>query len=170
LTGGGTAGREAIAAIQEKRLSFQLASVLTRIDKRFESFFADYCGRRRDDVEPVVSRLAVGEQAVAREIGFVHKGYYVSHLGTFDAAFGGFAPGTMQMDETIAACMERGLDTFDLLAPADDYKLDFADGVVSVRDYTMALSAKGALFGKVVIETGLPMLLRLRNQAQKYSK
>ena len=47
------------------------------------------------------------------------------------------------MDETIARCREDGLATYDLLAPAQDYKRAIATGAVAVRDYAVALDLRG---------------------------
>ena len=146
---GQSAAAAAVDAMRLKRAALGKAARLTAVDDCLEKFFVGFCSEARGPVEPVVSELALDGEAIAYEIGLIHDGHYVAHLGTFDPRFAQHGPGTLQIDETIAACMEQGIQTYDLLAPADDYKLSFADDSICVRDYALAVSPLGRLYKRL---------------------
>jgi CelD/BcsL family acetyltransferase involved in cellulose biosynthesis len=93
----------------------------------------------------IVSRLSAGSTPVAMEVGFAEGATYISYLGAFDARFGAYSPGQEQMLRTVAWCFEQGLERYDLLAPADDYKRQWVrkDTGVALDDYAIALTQVG---------------------------
>jgi CelD/BcsL family acetyltransferase involved in cellulose biosynthesis len=95
--------------------------------------------------QAVVSVLRAGDALAAVEIGFVDKTSYVAYLGTFDPLFSSFSPGQHQMLGTIAWCFDQGFSRYDLLAPSDDYKRQWAraDTDVAIDDYAIALTHVG---------------------------
>ncbi len=117
----------------------------------------------------VVATLFTGGTPVAREIGFIHKGHYMAHVGSFDPAYASCAPGTLQIDDTIKACFEAGIHTYDLLAPADDYKRALATASIPVRDLVLPRTARGVLYCRVA-EGLVPRLKRLRARVDGIAK
>lgn len=95
--------------------------------------------------DAIVSVLRGGDRVVAVEVGFADDGTYVAYLGAFSPEFGSASPGQEQMLHTIAWCFEQGFTRYDLLAPADDYKRQWARGEtgVAIDDYVVALTAIG---------------------------
>ena len=93
----------------------------------------------------VVTALYAGGAPTAIEVGFCERDTYVSYLGAFDPALGAFSPGQEQMLRTIAWAFEQGFSRYDLLAPADDYKRQWAraETGVAIDDYAMALTHVG---------------------------
>ena len=74
------------------------------------------------------------------------------------------------MDEVVRGCFEKGLDNFDLMAPGDCYKREWADQSVKVCDYTAPLTPLGqahAAYGacaytvKAIFETAPQRLRRV---------
>lgn len=74
------------------------------------------------------------------------------------------------MDEVVRECFEGGLDNFDLMAPGDSYKREWADKSVMVCDYTVPLTPLGqahAAYGacaytaKAIFETAPQRLRRV---------
>lgn len=53
--------------------------------------------------------------------------------------------GGLLVHHCFACAQARGSAQFDLLAPADPYKRDHADGVAIVNDYLLPLTAKGRI-------------------------
>ena len=69
------------------------------------------------------------------------------------------SPGTLQMEETLRHCIEaHGAACHDLLAPGSDYKDAWADDAVRVRDYVVAKSPLGRLYGGAYLRTIRPGL------------
>lgn len=93
----------------------------------------------------IVTALKAGPAPIAIEIGFQDRTDYVSYLGAFDDALGGFSPGQEQMLRTIAWCFEQGFARYDLLAPADAYKQHWSRTGTGVMldDYAIALTHVG---------------------------
>ncbi|HEX2840008.1 GNAT family N-acetyltransferase [Hyphomicrobium sp.] len=93
----------------------------------------------------IVTALRAGESFAAVEVGFADRKTYVSYLGAFDPTLSAHSPGQEQMRRTIAWCFEQGFARYDLLAPADDYKRQWArtDTGVAVDDYAIALTPVG---------------------------
>lgn len=161
---GERAKAESRETIRHKRKTLLASAYLTVLDGRFERFFEEVCEKSCDEIEAVVSVLRCGDQAIAREIGLKCKDGYIAHVGVFDDTFAKYAPGSQQIDETILTCFETGTQTYDLLAPADEYKLALADGSVGVRDYVYALTHRGAAYASIVLKTGRPFVRGLRDK------
>ena len=49
------------------------------------------------------------------------------------------------MGEIVSNCFARGLDTFDLMAPGDAYKFEWADRSVQVGTYVVSQSINGKI-------------------------
>lgn len=87
--------------------------------------------------------LCVGGDAAAVELGFFAGGAYRSLLGAFDARFAEGSPGHALTRQLIARCAEKGVDTYDFLAPADSYKTAFATGETAVNARYAPLNWRG---------------------------
>ncbi|HRO49914.1 MAG TPA: GNAT family N-acetyltransferase [Hyphomicrobium sp.] len=95
--------------------------------------------------EGIVSTLHAGDRLVAVELGFADEATYIAYLGAFEPEFSSASPGQEQMLRTVAWCFEQGLARYDLLAPADDYKRQWArkETGVAIDDYAVALTVLG---------------------------
>lgn len=93
----------------------------------------------------LVSTLQAGLSTVAVEVGYADGTDYMAYLGAFDPALAAFSPGQEQMLRTIAWCFDAGFKRYDLLAPADDYKRQWArtETGVALDDYAVALTPVG---------------------------
>jgi CelD/BcsL family acetyltransferase involved in cellulose biosynthesis len=93
----------------------------------------------------IVTCLSAGGKFAAIEIGYSDRSTYVSYLGAYDPQLSAYSPGQEQMRRTIAYCFEQGFSRYDLLAPADDYKRQWArtETGVAIDDYAIALTHVG---------------------------
>lgn len=93
----------------------------------------------------IVTALYAGGSLAAAEVGFGERTTYLSYLGAYDPKLSAFSPGQEQMSRTIAWCFEQGFARYDLLAPADDYKRQWArtDTGIAIDDYAIALTHVG---------------------------
>jgi CelD/BcsL family acetyltransferase involved in cellulose biosynthesis len=91
--------------------------------------------------------LRVDGDVAAVDLGFDGGGAYRSFLGCFDNRFAEGSPGQALTSRLIAACAEQGLSAYDLLIPADAYKLLWASGETPVRARFKARNLRGRLAG-----------------------
>lgn len=118
-----------------------------------------------------VNVLYVGGEIGAMDLGFVGGGAYRSFLGCFDDRFAEGSPGQALTGKLIARCAAEGLSAYDMLLPADGYKLGWATGETRIESRFLAKSLKGRLavflltwlrpLAKRVLRVGGPLFARL---------
>jgi CelD/BcsL family acetyltransferase involved in cellulose biosynthesis len=116
------------------------------VDPRTAEFFADVT---RADIRPAgchVITLSCGDRPVAFEIGVRCKGRTAIHIIAYDLEFEKTAAGALLMEDSIRRAMDDGMAVYDLLAPGDGYKLEWADDAVIVRDWAIPLSGMGRAY------------------------
>jgi CelD/BcsL family acetyltransferase involved in cellulose biosynthesis len=94
-----------------------------------------------------VHSLEAGGEIAAIDLGFDGGGAYRSFLGCFDARFAEGSPGQALTARLIARCAEQGASAYDLLIPADAYKLLWASGETLVRARFKPRNFKGRIAG-----------------------
>ncbi|QGM98837.1 GNAT family N-acetyltransferase [Methylocystis parvus] len=90
-----------------------------------------------------VHALRVGGEIAAMDLGFVGGGAYRSLLGCYEGRFAEGSPGQALTGRLIARCAAEGLSSYDMLLPADSYKLSWATGETPIEARFIATSAKG---------------------------
>jgi len=112
--------------------------------------------------------LAAGPHIAAIDIGFVRHGAYRSLLGSYDLRWAEGAPGHVLTTQLIERCAAEGLAVYDFLAPADPYKLEFADGATPMGAHFRPLSLKGRIAAFVLAQVR-PMAKRLVGAAAHHA-
>ena len=112
-----------------------------------------------DRSEMIVSRLTVGGRTAATEIGFADATTWLAYTASFAPEFGRYGPGHVLMDDIMNWCRETGRRVYDLLAPAQPYKIAVSNGTVPIRDYAVALNPSGTF--AIIAARSLPMAKRL---------
>jgi len=112
-----------------------------------------------------VSALSLDDHPIALEIGFAINRCYYSYLGAMDLAFSRFSPGQLQLLESLRWSFENGIETFDFLPSDSEYKRAWAPESTEQSDWIFACSYKGALYGKLVLNSVLPLSRRLYTRA-----
>ncbi|MEQ1769935.1 MAG: GNAT family N-acetyltransferase [Devosia sp.] len=109
--------------------------------------FADFCAglAGRDGIDILAMSLDHGDQAVAEQWGFVHRGRYYAFVASRDFEQSDESPGKLHLKEIIETCFARSIHTADLLVPVMPYKLTWASGVTEVADFAVPLTLKGRL-------------------------
>jgi len=120
-------------------------------DTRTDHFFADAVGAASHPAGCHVLTLTCGDRPVALEIGVRQKGRSAIHIIAYDLEFEKMATGSLLMEESIRHAMQDGMTVFDLLAPADGYKREWADDVVAVRDWAVPVSIFGRAYAHVYL-------------------
>ncbi len=147
-TGGAEARAAAPQAVALKREwikhTGRLAPALA--DQRFADFFADVAeGQLRPTgcgVTVMKSNGAPAGIAIDITCGTRRAAHIIVHDPRLDA----FSAGTLLLEAWIKGASADGIATFDLLAPAYAYKLDWADGTVAVGDFALGLTLAGRAY------------------------
>lgn len=161
-----THGAEAEALAAEtfrlKRLWMQSRGLVspTLADARTARFFADATRAETHPAGCHVVALSCAGKPAALEIGVRCKGRSAIHVITYDLAFEKTAAGALLMEDSIRRAADDGLAVFDLLAPGDSYKLEWADDAVAVHDWAMARSWAGRLYVDLYLKRMRPALKR----------
>jgi CelD/BcsL family acetyltransferase involved in cellulose biosynthesis len=98
-----------------------------------------------------VSALTCDGEAAAIEITFRCKTRIVMHVIVFNLDYERAGAGALLLEETISRACGNGCRTFDLLAPDDAYKLDWADESVAVDDWALPLTFKGRAYARIYL-------------------
>lgn len=128
-------------------------------DDRFSTFFKDLAANKDADFGFLMSVITCGDQLIAAEIGFESHKNYIAHVGVYNPEFRRFAPGRLQIEQTIKSCLESGVQRYDFLPPDSDYKRAWSTGSVNVIDVCVPLTSTGQILcsmlkaGAIVTET-----------------
>lgn len=151
-----SAGPEAQSAVADA-LAFKKAWLSRRgiasaafADERLQRFFMGISSDPNASAGCCVSVLRAGDAIAAVEIGFRCKGRHVAHVGAFNPEFERCGAGTLQSEDTIARCIEDGIRAYDLLAPADHYKMSLTDRAVTVGSYAHGMTMPGRLYAEMM--------------------
>lgn len=148
LSGGAEAAALAERAVELKRDSLTAKGVVAPAlaDVRFARFFADAAhGRGRPSGLTVMALTSHGAPA-ALTILIETKDTAFLHLAAVDPTFEKYGAGALLLEQVVERAILSERRELDLLPPRRADKLDVADGVVVVRDYAKALSARGWLY------------------------
>jgi CelD/BcsL family acetyltransferase involved in cellulose biosynthesis len=146
--GGREARSAALQAIALKRAWIGKTGRVSRAmaDERFGAFFADVAEGRRRPVGCGVTVLNSCGTPAGIAIDVTDKGRCAAHVIVHDQRFDAFSAGTLLLEAWIKGASADGVATFDLLAPAYDYKRDWADGMVAVGDYAHGVTLAGRAY------------------------
>jgi len=136
-------------AFKEKWLEARgvIAPVLQ--DPRFGRFLRDVVGGRAGTPEVSVSALSCNGRPAALEISLKCKKHRVAYLISYDMALAKHGIGILVAEYSIRTAHQQGFVRFDLLTPADPYKMEWANGLVEVRDWAVSLSRPGRFYVRV---------------------
>lgn len=95
-----------------------------------------------------VSVLTCGGRTAAIEIAFACQDRLAIHVMAYDPAYEKAAAGVLLLERLLADSLEAGVATYDLLAPGDGYKKDWADGAVRVDDFAIAATWRGRAYAQ----------------------
>lgn len=152
----------AVTAIAMKQAALLRHGVLapTISDPRFSAFFRDLAGDIAGGSPLRVALIACDGEPVGIDLALDCKGASFGHVIATHPEHERGGVGGLLVHHSFACARARGNAIFDMLAPADPYKHEHADGLTAVTDCVLPLSWKGRL----VVESGLanwrPLLKR----------
>ncbi len=123
-------------------------------DPRFEACFRD-AARSGDPYASLrVFAMLHSGRPIGIEISLAYRGRLFAHVLAHDCSLAKFGVGAVLADASIDCARAEGYEIFDLLAPADPYKTEWAHGEVEVNDILLAVAWPGAMFGALTTELG----------------
>ncbi|WID94327.1 GNAT family N-acetyltransferase [Bosea vestrisii] len=144
-------GEEA-RALAEQAVAMKRASLVQHgviapavADPRFGRFFGELAADLDDEAGLRLSVVSCDGRPIGIDLSFDCKGRSFGHVIASDPGFEREGLGRVLVHHAFAGARARGSSIFDLLAPADPYKHEHADGAVPVRDFTVPLSWRGQL-------------------------
>jgi CelD/BcsL family acetyltransferase involved in cellulose biosynthesis len=152
-TGGERARAAALEAIALKRACLEATGRLSPAlaDPRFAAFFADVAEGRGRPAGCGVSVLTSNGETAGIAIDVTCGRRRAAHVIVHDPRLDAFSPGTLLLQEWIRGAGADAIATFDLLAPAYPYKLDWADETVAVADFALGLTLAGRAYAHVYL-------------------
>lgn len=132
-------------------------------DPRTQRFFTDAAGPGGYSSGVVVYALEVNGERAAIDVLVTAKQHIATHVFAYDPKYAKDRVGAHLLELTIERTFKEGFTTLDMLAPADDYKLRWADGVVEVVDWAVPVSRLGSVYTRGYLETLRPMLKTVRD-------
>lgn len=156
LTRGGRAAELAATAITLKRawlkhrglISPALSNPATR------SFVAAVAENRERPVGTVVTHLTSSGETAAVVVAFDCKSRRVAHILVYALEFERFSVGQILIERSVRDAFNDGVGIYDLMAPGDAYKFDWADRSVEVLDWAFGLTPLGRAYAKFYLGHG----------------
>jgi CelD/BcsL family acetyltransferase involved in cellulose biosynthesis len=130
-------------------------------DHRFEQTFVDACRAGADAPEMRLSVLRSGDDIAGIEISVGAKDTLCGHILAPNPALADFGVGGVLAEATIVSALEQGWAEIDLLAPADDYKMEWTQTTVGVADYIVARTLGGYAYRRLWLGWGREAAKRL---------
>jgi CelD/BcsL family acetyltransferase involved in cellulose biosynthesis len=134
--------------LKEKWLSDRAVVAPVLQDSRFRRFLRDVAGSGGMPAIRICALRCNGEPA-AVEVSLECKGHQVAYLISYDIDLADYGVGVIVAENSIRTAHARGLIRFDLLTPADAYKLEWSDASVAVHDWAVPLSVVGKVYARV---------------------
>lgn len=146
--GGPNARRLATQAVALKRdwLSARGLVSPALLDDRTSAFIADVAEATSHPTGCRVSALSAAGTPSAIDIAFACKGRMLVHVIVYNPAFEKAGAGNLLLEASARDAKAAGFSTFDLLAPGDAYKMEWADGAVAVADHAIPVSVAGRAY------------------------
>lgn len=115
-------------------------------DPRTSAFFGDALGDGPKPANCNIALLKSNGEVAAIELTMTCRDGIAIHVIAYNLKFEKSGAGSLLMEDSIRRACNGGLKVFDLLAPGDTYKLDWADRTVDVQDWAIPLSLAGRTY------------------------
>ena len=144
---GPEAARLAVAAISMKQAALLRHGAVapTIADPRFVAFFRDLAGDAEGGSPLRIAAILCDGAPIGIDISLDCKGTSFGHVIATHPSHERGGVGGQLVHHSFACAKSRGNAVFDLLAPADAYKHEHADGLTAVSDLVLPLSRMGRL-------------------------
>lgn len=147
------AASAARAAMTLKRAWLNSRGLVSRAfaDTRIDDFFADAAASADRPCGVTVSQLLSNGECADAAVSVTYKGHRALHILAYALKFEKFGVGHLHLEKALQDACADGIAAYDFLAPRHDYKLEWAEGCVTVSDYALALSPLGKIYTDVYL-------------------
>jgi CelD/BcsL family acetyltransferase involved in cellulose biosynthesis len=97
-----------------------------------------------------VSRLDVGGEPAAVNLGLEYRGRYSLCLVSYDEKFARFSPGAIHLNELLRRAVDRDLHEFDFLVGLQRLKREWSDRRIELYDHIAGATARGLLAASIL--------------------
>jgi CelD/BcsL family acetyltransferase involved in cellulose biosynthesis len=120
-------------------------------DARMARFFSDAAEGKDKSTNCIVSALKSDGEPAALEVSFTCKGRLALHVIVYSLKFEKSGAGVLLMEKSMSDGYLDGIGVYDMLAPGDNYKLDWADDSADVYDWVKPLSLAGFTYARLYL-------------------
>ncbi len=114
------------------------------------SKFFQAVSKDRDDAAGTrVFRLSCGDETAALAVGFMAKDRLVVHILVYNLEMASTGAGALILEDIMKWCFENGVAVCDLMAPGDDYKLEWCRDATQVSDWVVPLTPRGRFYQRI---------------------
>lgn len=125
-------------------------------DPRTATFFREMATTSATAGAILVSALTLDGTPCAIMVAVTAGDRIAGHIFTYDLAFEKAGAGALLLEDCLRYACAAGYRHYDLLAPADAYKLDWTDCATGVADFTIACTTRGRLYDRIVLQLARP--------------
>lgn len=163
LSPGPEAARLVARALTMKRNWVASRNLTSRalFNKRSDQFFLSIAGTSDRPVDCFVSMLTINGRPATIDLAVRNKDRVGAFLSSYDAEYERNSPGSVQLENCLAHCIDNRVKIFDFMAPDDEYKRKWADYAIGVYDFVLPITLKGHAHDRVYvsgIRRGLSLL------------
>lgn len=158
---GGPRARElAIKALEMKAEWLKHRGLISHAisDQRMTRFFADAAEGRDHSTNCIVTSLISHGETAALEVCFECNGRLAMHVIVYQLKFEKSGAGVILMENSLREGYNDNIGIYDMLAPGDSYKLDWADATVDVCDWVKPLSLAGSAYARLYLGFARPRI------------
>ena len=138
-------------------------------DPRFEQVLLAAMRERAEVCDLRVAVLRCAEETVGVAVSLACKGHLFGHLLASDGRLERLGLGSVLADHTLVGALNDGAASFDMLAPADAYKMDWTGRSIAVADYAAGRTLFGSLYARVWIGWGREAAKRIAARASRFN-
>ncbi len=120
-------------------------------DVRIDAFFGDAVSSTTRPCGVAISRLSSNGECADVSISVTCKGRRAIHILAYALKFEKVGAGNHHLEMALQSAHADSIEIYDFLAPRHEYKMEWADTVVSVSDHALALSPLGKLYADVYL-------------------
>lgn len=97
----------------------------------------------------MISRMLVGDETAAIEVGVADRGHYYSMIQSYDQRFASQSPGRLLLWHLLEK--SDGIEKFDFLPPNLPHKSEWTEWSTDVTDYVVPLTMRGWLIARYLV-------------------
>lgn len=163
---------EEVLQLKSKQLANNGQTSRVFADEKNVACLAEIFTNPTPDFKTHIGTCRCDGKMVAAAISHVKGNVYYGYIIAMDVEYTRFSPGNAQVLLNIEWAYENGIEIFDFLAPADNYKFKWTHkNYAKANDVLLPMSVKGKFYGSIYLQKLRPVLksayIKLKNFKNK---